>query len=316
MGASGDKYRKSANAMRTEELRGKFEGIRWKSTEPGNFYVIGHLDDGTVIKGDAGETGLLPGMEYSFHGKWGESSYGKHFDFRAFVQAEPLTRPGVVAYLRKLCPGVGDMIANKLCDLYGPERAIAVLKTDPQKVSAEIGGRFPLEKAIASSERLIKEQKWQSTKVELLGIIGGGGFRHECIDLAIGKWGVHAPSVIRRDPFAMMLEKFPGAGFLTCDKLWHKLGLPGNKMKRQVMCVWHVLRSESDGSTWLKKSQIAAGVERLVTGKVKTERAIRFAIKLGLASSETIDGEEWIAYAKVSWDEMQIAEKLAGMMAL
>lgn len=300
--------RTHAQNARTEELQGKFESCRFKASDSG--FIIGYLDDGSCVMGDAGETGLIPGMEYRFHGKWEDSSYGRQFKFRAFVQAEPLSRHGVVEYLRRLCPGVGDMIANKLCDLYGSSNAIAMLKTQPEQVAAAVGKRFPVDKAIESARVLIREQKWQQTKVELLEILAGNGFRHECIERAIKKWGVHAPRRVRRDPFCLLLADMPGAGFMTCDKLYHKLGLPSDRTKRQVVCLWHILKTESDGSTWMKRSSAAGKMGEKITGRLKVDRAVRFARKLGLVEEREIGGELWLSDSKVADDERVIAKKI------
>lgn len=298
---------------KAEELTGTFESTRWKSAS--GDYLIGFLDDGTCVKGPVSEQSqLIQGLSYRFSGIWTTSSYGKQFQFRTFIQSEPQSRIGVAKYMEKVCPGIGHAIAHRLCDLYGADHAIGMLKANPEAVATAVG-RLSEEKAKEAAAALVREQKWQETKVELMTLFDGLGFYGELVDYCISRWGVHAPRKVRRDPFCLLVpRKGPGCGFMRCDKLWFKLGLPSDRLKRQAVCAWFTVSEDSDGSVWMPLAQVVNGIEKRVTGVLRTEKAIELAVRGKILVRESIGSDVFIADARLARQESSIAERLGVLL--
>ena len=295
------------------EVRGVFESERWRSKDPDSEFAIGMLKDGTPIIGNWQSGDLVVGLPYKFIGVWEtHPKFGKQLKFQGFCQETPATRQEVVEYLTRCFKGVGERTAHKLCDLYGADKAIHILKENPDRVSSEIG-RFPLATAREVSAELKANESLQDTRMKLYGLLANYGFQlGVVVDLAIHKWSASAPERIRRDPFILLAEKFPGCGFLRVDRLYQDLGLPLDGVRRQVMAAWHVLRSDSSGSTWLPWGLVAQKLGQIVSGGVKAEEAIRTAVREGWAVIET--GEPpMLADAKKAQNERTVAERLEAL---
>jgi len=298
----------NVKTTRREELTGIYQGQRFFNPE--TRFIIGFLADKSVILGPIGDRDLIPGVEYRFLGKWEDSSYGKQFKFETFLQAEPHSRRGVIEYLKRIAPGVGDVTANKLCDLYGPDNCIAELKRSPEKVAIAIP-HLRNGKAQEAAAKLIEEEKFQETRIDLLGLIAGRGFPGALIDQAIAKWGIHAAKRIRKDPFCLLVDKMPGCGFLRVDRLYQELGNELDRITRRVVCCWHVVREDRTGSTWVKWETVKAEVEKLITGCPRVEVAIEIAVHAGWLAEEAVEGEVYLAEAEQAKNEKYVAERLA-----
>lgn len=314
-------------SLEREELTGTVKKVIW-TRDDGTFTIAvlfpptygqkGLLDTKPVeqsILGTPPSSGLLAGMTYTFRGKWEESEkHGRQFRFDSATEKPNATRSGVVEYLRRYAPHVGDATAHAIVDQFGVEHAIDKLKADPAEVAARIRG-FTEDKATAAAQALIKAQKFQETRVQLLDLLANRGFGEPAIDACIKVWGVHAPAVVRRDPFKLMLKRIPGAGFMRCDKIWHELGLPSDRLKRQVMAAWHHLRTDQSGSTWHAKDDVIRTVRSLITGNARPERAIAIAIVAKRLVQCERNGRLWVAETKKAEDEASIASKVCLLMA-
>lgn len=304
-----------------EELTGTVAAVVWQSAESN--WLIAKLDppadtphdplqvrrpEGPTVLGTAPAGGLLAGQSYTFRGRWeySEQYRKQQFRFDSCVERQSFTRHGVVQYLQRYAPYIGDKIAHDLVDRYTAALAIDTLKADPQRVARETRG-LTAERATAAAEKLKEVQQFQETRVQLLDLLSKRGFGENAITRALEVWGVHAPQVIRRDPFKMMLQGVPGAGFLRCDQLWLKLGLPPDRMKRQVMAVWNHLRTDQSGSTWHSKAAVMQTVRTLVTGTLRPERAIAIAIRARKLTQTERDGQLWVADSQKARDEQELA---------
>lgn len=316
-----------------EELTGILKRVVWSSSDPKKPYTIATLHDPNLkpnedpfhpgarqneitVKGVPPSTGMVSGMAYLLRGKWiTDEKYGRQFLFDSATEKPAATRHGVVEYLRRYAPYVGDATAHAIVDKFGIDRAIDVLKSDPSAISAAIRG-FTLDKARLASEALVKAQKFQETRVALLDLLSGKGFSEASMDACVKHWGVHAPQVVRRDPFKMMLKRVPQAGFMKCDKLWHEFGLPADKLKRQVMAAWYHLKSDQSGSTWHAKEDVIRTVRGLITGNARPEQAIAIAIRAKRLIQTERNGRLWVAEVKKAEDEDLIAEKVCKLMSI
>lgn len=295
---------------KNEELIGVYQSTRFTSQE--RDFTIGTLQDKTCILGPISDDNpLIPGVRYRFHGWWQDDDrFGRQFKFQTFIAQEPSTVHGVVEYLKKYAPNVGSGIAHRLCDLYGPDAAIAVLKQNPEKVARDCKW-LSIEKAKAAASALIQAQEFQETRVRLMDLFVGRGFPGKLVDLCIEKWKVLAPTLVKRDPFRLLTSHMPGCGFLRVDRLYLDLGLPPSRMKRQVMACWHVLHSDMSGSVWYSREEVTRGMAALVSGqKFRPERAIEIARRVGLIVVEERGGREWIADAVAAANEQYVSERL------
>lgn len=299
------------------DITGVFEHTRWRSKDEGSDFQIGYLEDGTCVLGDAPEGEFLRGVEYRFFGKWAEhNEYGKQFKFTHYVRREPLSRHGVVAYLKKYAPNVGASIAGRLWDMYG-ERSVIMLRIDPEEVSDEIRG-LSIEGAREASLVLTRMSALEDTKIELTNLLDGRGFPGALIEAVIAKWSILAPERIRSNPLGLMVEGFTGCGFLRCDRLYLDLGHDPAKMKRQVLCMWHLIRSDMSGSTWLDGEECKRKLGEFVSeGKVEPDRAIECGVRAQwLDTYRNGDGKLWIAEGRRAADERRLAAKLIQLGAL
>lgn len=294
-----------------DEIVGIVERVVW-TADDGSFVIVA-LTDKITVKGHPPAGGLTSGLTYRFSGKWeAPSKYGRQFKFTTAAEQQPCDRNGVVQYLRKYAMRIGLVTANKLFDLYGSE-AINVLKNDPQRAARECD-RLPIEAAREAADTLKENQAQQETRIRLMSLIGGKGFGEQAISECIKQWGAHAPDVVRRDPFKLMVSRIRGAGYLRCDRLWIEYGLPLDKMRRQVMAAWEFMRSDMSGSTWHSKADVIENVKRLITGNARPERAVGVALRAGLFTQCEREGRLWLAERRRAEDEDCVARKLEELL--
>lgn len=288
----------------------------WQSGD-GSFAITKVVDDAGkehIVKGAMPDNGLTPGSDVLFSGYWKtHPKYGRQFVYQTAAEHEPQSRSGVVAYLSKHVPNIGPVLAESLCDCYGPENAIDVLRLEPGRVANEVRG-FSLDRAQAAAEAINRRVRFLQVEVSLTSILSGNGFGQKAIEKCIAKWGVNAPKIIQRDPFKLMLAGIPGAGFARCDNLWHYFGHPPDRMKRQVMAVWDHLRKDQTGSTWHSKEAVYDTVRQLISGVPRPERAVAIAIRAGLLVQTERGGLLWVAEAGMARDEDTVIERLRSLI--
>lgn len=302
-------------AKQLEELTGIYETTRWRAKDDSN-YTIGLLDDGIAVCGTAEEGALIPGCSYLFRGRWDESAkFGKQFKFVQFVQREPASRHGLVHYLARYAPGIGPVIAGQLYDAFGGE-ACKVLRTKPE-LAVSAAPRLTIERAHAAARALQALAALEETKIELTNLFAGRGFPGLLVDACCEKWGILAPRRVRRDPFTLLVNKLPGCGFLRCDRLYMDLGHNPGKLKRQMICLWHALNSDTSGNTWIPESQAIAALEAAVSGaKLKPEKALALGVRARWLARLEHGQERWIADYERAKSERELAEQLIAMGAM
>jgi hypothetical protein len=278
----------------TDTLTGTLHTIKFRSKELDNDYVIATLTTGETIKGEAPDSEFIIGSSYTFEGTWqlGREWQGKRqkeFTFKRFTRAEPATRRGLVFYLEKFCPGIGPTLANRIFDEFR-ELAVKTLRTSPAEVADKVKG-IDLETAQTAAKELQKNVKFEETRIELAQLFQGRGFSKQLTNMALKKWGIHAASRIKRDPFCLLVESFPSAGFARCDRLYMDLGRKPGRLKRLMLCIWHQIRESMEGHTWFPAKQIldklrrdaSAGLEDFSTDAVqKADQRILKAVSLGV----------------------------------
>jgi hypothetical protein len=122
--------------------------------------------------------------------------------------------------------------------------------------------------------------------------------------------------MIRQNPYRLM--QFRGVGFKRADALY--LELDGNpaRLKRQGLCAWHAVASNSDGDTWFYKQQIVTALGGAISGAdIRPEKAMEFCDRSGLLSVIRTDGVEgdphwdgsvaWLAEGRKARNETRLA---------
>lgn len=290
--------------QKNEELTAVFESEHRRRED----WCVILLDNGTLASGTAKPGELIPGVSYRFIGQWEDRGWGKQFKFKSYVQAKPHGRRGVVLYLEKFAPGIGPSIAQRLCDKYGPDECLGILKSDPERIASD--GLLTLAKAKEASEELKRIEGVQDTKLELMELLDKSGIYSETIEKLIARDGAQAATRLKADPFSLLWPmRMPGAGFSRVDTLYQKLGHPSDGPERQIHCCVYAIEEDQTGSVWVSFSWIERYVSGLVTGNVTAHEACEKAIERGMIIRENRDGELWYAIKRIGEAEKQLAER-------
>lgn len=294
--------------MKNQELTGCFDGERWvfQQDDPERRTIIGSLADGTTVKGRATAGALEYGMTYRFLGRWTtHPKYGKQFAFSSFVVSKPHGETATIKYLMRQGKGhgLGRARAKAIWRAYG-EQACEVIRTDPERVAAEIAG-VSLDAAQALAERFQANERLEAVTIEVNDLLASRGFPQQTADKAIKEWGERASEVIREDPYQLM--RFRGVGFARADALYLELGLDPAALNRQGYCVLHSMASSGEGHTWFPLKHVRMALKQsIASAKLRLETAIQWAIEHELIA--TRDDGDWLAEAGKAWAEQRLAE--------
>lgn len=305
--------------MKTEELIVKYTSTLWRAEDESCVIARGHTQQSSpvTLKGhpEAGPR-LIAGATYRFHGTWQEhEKHGKQFAFVSFSPCVPADRQGVIAYLISVADNVGEKRANALWDRYGP-LAVATLRTNPDDVAA--AGIMPADDARDAAQSLHDEAAFEATKIELIGMLQGRGFQlTRLLRALLAKWGARSPEIIRRNPYVLLMAKFPSAGWKRCDRLYLDLGHRADRLKRQALCAAFYLRNESGGDTWLSADRVCQAIEQSVSGpNLDPVRALALAIRARkLDRHRDAQGNLWLAEYGKAANETRVAECLQELMS-
>ncbi len=305
------------------EYIGRLKKIVWTAEGEGSRFCILSLQDGSSAKGECNPADLTVGCDYRFYGKLGQASkWGPTFEFKQLIQLAPHNREGVIQYLIKHAAGVGPVIAARMWDLYGSD-AVMILRTDPQRVYAEIPGSH-LAKLIQGAELLKAKVKTEATRIDLATLFEGGHFPSSLVDWCIEKFGIEAGQRIRRDPFTLIVNRAPGCGFDRVDALYNRLGLPKARLKRQLMCLLRAIQEDRSGHVWhpiaMAEASIKAKVGNEPTGRVNWVRAVKLGVRAKWLKMRRDDREpgsrQWFfALADLAECEEQLAEHIDRLMS-
>lgn len=303
---------------RAKELIGTVDEIRWVAAD--SSCVIAKLRTGETVKGPSEDEELAEGVTYRFLGRWEEHhKHGQQFAFQTFVKDAPHNRPGVIKYLIDEVAGVGRAKAERLWEAFGSD-AVAVLRTDQARVAAT--GILTADQAAEAARDLTNSAALEKTKIDLFSLFVGRGFPGKLLSACIERWGARASLVIRRNPFILLTEDLPGAGFRRCDRLFLDLGGNRSKLKRQMLSAWNYMREDNDGHTWFP----AMTLERKIIDKCGMAAAPWDAMVLGkrggwMATRREPAGSKaktdlWLAEYEKADAERRLAEKIMELCSL
>lgn len=318
--------------MANVEITATYVGERLRFHNPDGDVVVAnirHLDgpkpedvNGKPIsaKGPADVDQLKQGLTYKFYGRWTEYRGEPQFVFQTVVPAKPMGREGITTYLAHHGDGLG----------IGPGRAVLLFEafgTDAVRVCREQPGeavtavpRWRLEQAEAFAARLQRAAHTEECSIQLVELLNGRGFPKATAQRAMQKWGNAAPEVIRTNPYRLM--EFRGCGFKRTDAMYLDLRLPAGKLKRQALCAWHAIASDSSGNTWFPVEMAMRGIRRNVGGcELREAQALKLAKRASILSFQCTDkndgllvdagGKLWCAETKNADHENFIARCIA-----
>jgi exodeoxyribonuclease V alpha subunit len=298
--------------MPLEELTGEY--LKTVFHGDGNF-VIAKLIDDTTIKGDALPGTLALGASYRFFGKWENNPrYGRQFKFDHYIEDEPLTRHGVVAFLMRYGKkyGMTNNRANTLYDAYKGE-CLRKLREDPDECAALLKS-VDMGKLRAFASDLAMSRHSLHVKVELMSLFDGKGFPKTLIEEVIAKWGGRSTSIIKADPFKLLTARFKGAGFARVDTLYLGLGHHPARMKRQVLAAWDQIGKPGFGDTWIPMSLAADAVRKSIGAtEAKPGKAIAIGLRSKLLSSQEVNGVKYVSLRSRAINESYLAMKISRM---
>jgi hypothetical protein len=331
-------------ASKLEEIEGIFRGERYRFGE----CLIGEIELSNgceqafgskllTIKGDADDGELHRDGRYRFYGRkalYQNKRSGNHeqqFHFITFVPAISHDRDGIVEYITRAGQGlgVGAATAAKLWEAFGSE-AVKEIRQDPT-ILAKFSRRISEDQCRAIGEILTAQKATEDATIDLTSLLTGRGLPKTTARNAIKKWGNRAAEIVRRDPYALM--NFRGCGFKLCDALFLELGHDPAKLRRQALCAWYSIASQSSGDTWFPALSVMRAIESTIgSTNARPKDAIRLAMRLGrispdhygaLAGIKTdgingpIDsnGESvWLAEGRAASNETELARMIAGAL--
>ncbi len=275
-------------------------------SDPDQPFVILALSDGATVCGPATGDQFAKGTTYRFLGRWEDNDRrGARFRFSTFVVHATHNRAGVVKYLVENCEGIGEKTAARIYEKFRGE-SVETLRTNPAHVAEEC--RIDAELCATAAEQLVHNARYEDTRIDLFTLFNGRGFQGKLIDLAISRWGVRAPAVIKRNPFALI--GLPSAGFKRCDKLWLDLGLPRDSRKRCAIVAAHLVRSDSQGNTWISADDLSSRLKEMIPG-ADVLGAFRLALRARLLKKHRDPGKNlWLSTYRRATSEERIAASL------
>ncbi len=284
-------------------------------------------DGPIVVKGVADEDDPAPHQTYRFYGHWTEydnrrtGQTEKQFHFKTFVRSAPHSRAGIIGYLEK-APAIGKVFAARLFDKFGAD-AVRVLREDPD-VAAAACDRLTVEGAISAAAWLEEQSQLEDCTIDLIELLDGRGFRKSVAKEAVKIWGNRASQVIRKNPYLLM-ARIRGCGFKLTDALYLDLGGRVAALKRQALCAWYAIASNTSGDTWHYSGVAEQGLKGSIGGAdVRFADAMRVATRGRMLSRAWTDGKDgelawdgncqWVAEERKSRNERRAAELVARKM--
>lgn len=292
---------------RHEELTGVFDWEKhvFQDSDPEARTIIGTLADDTVVKGRARRGALECGLTYRFLGHWTtHPRFGKQFAFSSFSPAMPAGERATVKYLTK-GPGIGSARAQRIWNLFR-ERSLEVVRTEPERIAAEIEGMTP-ERAEAAAEYFRAHERLEKLTIEVNDLLSGKGFPRSLPDRVIREWGEDAPRIIREQVWPLM--RFTGVGFLRTDALYLELGHDPAAIERQAYAVWHAMATDGNGHTWFPVTLAALVLNQTISnGRADADRAIAHGVDHGVLVHANRRGGGWLAEPGKADAESRLAE--------
>lgn len=332
-------YRESHQQV---ELIGTYLGERFRFDNPNGQVIVGSVyasvgpdeTDEVSVKGQADDGELQVDQVYRFLGKWSKyknKRTGKEetqFHFNSFVRQQPVSRQGIVSYLKQAGEGhgFGGIRANKMWELFGQD-AVRMMREESSRVAEELTRvKLPIsaEATAKIAAVLQSEIATEGSLLDLTDLFANRGFPKGAPKDCIREWGARAAQIVRRNPYLLM-KRVRGCGFKRCDALYLHLGHPPGRLKRQALCAWYSVASDTNGHTWYPIEFIERGLRGSIGGsELRDQEAITLATRakyLAELRTETNGGplvdsgtRRWLAEEVKANSERELALCVAGAM--
>lgn len=311
----------------TEEITATFleERIRFaNSGQPDIVIGTARLDGEVVtVKGPEDEE-FVSELPYRFFGKWQTyrnkrtGAQENQFHFVSCVRAAPHTAEAMVVYLAKAGEGLGlgRVRAHKLVSQFGSE-AIQICRQNPDRAADSIKG-WNREQAGQLAARLLEMKAIEGATMDLFELFDRRGFPRDLPSRLLKTYGNKAHSIVVSDPYCLL--QFSGCGFLKCDKLYLQLDHDPTAIRRQALCGWYAIASNTEGHTWHDAQTIAKLiVDTIGPIHAKPFDALIEARNMGLISVIRTDdagqlvqvsGIPWLAESRKAEHESIIADSV------
>ena len=242
-------------------------------------------------------------------GRWQHSDkYGRQFRAEHAIPVTPQTTEGVQKYLSSgLVEGLGPALAERLVARFGSE-TMQIIGNHPERLTEVEGiGKVRAERI---REALASQVGLQSTMVLLhgLGVSSSLGAKiHR-------RYGAETARVVQSEPYRLALD-VPGVGFLTADRIAHRMGIARDSPQRVQAGMRHVLAEAAahDGHVFLPRAELLNDARRLLKQEATSDEAIESLLSAGLAVAPQ-DAPDAI-YTSVLFDaETTVATELARLL--
>src|SRR5690606_38649514 len=126
-------------------------------------------------------------------------------------------------------------------------QAVRILREQPD-VAAAASTKLSDEHAVEAAEWLERQKALEDCTIDLIELLDGRGFPKSLAKNVVKVWGNASAKVLKANPYLLM--RFRGCGFKRCDAMYLDLGGDPAALKRQALCAWHAVASNTNGDTW------------------------------------------------------------------
>ena len=239
--------------------------------------------------------------------------YGRRIRVHSCQRVTPATLKGIERYLAgPRVPGIGPALAKRLVGAFGAQ-TLDVLDNEPQRLREVPGiGRV-------KAGRIIDGWKGEVRRRELLVFLQGHGLGPGMSFRVLSAMGDDALAELTLNPY-LLVEKVPGIGFLTADKVARSMGVAEDAPKRLQAGLLHLLdEALVEGHMCLPGDELMRRAANLMTVPEDLPRAaVRELADRGSVVIARPRGTEapYVVYESFAWAcEREAADLLIDLLA-
>jgi exodeoxyribonuclease V alpha subunit len=279
---------------------------RYASEDSGWAVIDAQLDDGTPLVLVGPLIHLEDRERAHVVGAWvNDSRYGPQVKVTEAHPLPPSDAEAVVAYLRRV-RHVGAKRAARLCELFGPERAIEAIDRDPGAAFARAG----LRPGAAAEEAL---RSWDALRglrrLHLLLAPHGLGY---LVTRVHDAYGDRAARIVAERPYE--LTSLFGVGFQIADRIARAGGVDPAHPDRARAAVLHLLaEAERRGSTCMPLTALPGALRELIGDEAVDSLPESFVDGLERDGDVTLE-DGWLYRRETAELEAELAERVADLL--
>lgn len=294
-------------SKQTEQLEGVLNRIIFQNDTG---FIIGAFLDRHNNKFTAIGSMINPqvNMGYILDGYWTEDhKYGEQFRFSSYETVMPVDTNGIFKYIVRICRFVGVAKGNLIVDRYG-DKTLEVMKTDPERLAADIPG-ITVDRAKTIQAVLLENEINEKIMVELESILDIPGMRKSLPGDLIKTYKSEAAEQVKANPY--ILTRFHGIGFPLADRVALHIGFARDSIFRKEAATMHCLKQNmQEGSIWIAVDDLIKHIQELIQVP-GLEDGIATLFDVGAIVKEN----GCVALAGPAEDENYIADMIVSMEA-